>query len=108
MNPWWPDEGGEPSEFGRSLLTPRLKRVSLPDSDNGTSGTVAYPVGCLGMAPGERTATNPVRPCLSRRIDRIGILVSMPGEIGEPLRHGGDFPDGYHGSVIASVFGLVV
>ena len=42
----------------------RLIRVSLPDSEYGTSSTAAYPVGCLGMAPKERIAIDPVRPCL--------------------------------------------
>ncbi len=36
------------------------------------SSTVAYPVGWLGMAPRERTATDPVRPCLVQEFREVG------------------------------------
>lgn len=98
MNPWWPDESGESSEDRRSLLTWRLMGVSLPDSENGTSGTAAYPVGWLGMAPKDRTVTDPVRPCLVQEFRDVGnAMTANPRSwVGQGVggRHSTEVPQG--------------
>lgn len=50
----------------------RLMGVSLPDSEHGTRRTAAYCGGWLGMARKERTANDPVKPCLVQEFSEVG------------------------------------